>query len=82
MRARAHAYKCPCPWERITTDSTHSSHSASNTGASMAVPSQPLEGFYFDELSKIRVIEPDTAGETQELKDECKEFVESEMFSN
>ena len=48
----------------------------------MAVPSQPLEGFYFDELSKIRVIEPDTAGETQELKDECKEFVESEKFSN
>ena len=44
----------------------------------MAVPSQPLEGFYFDELSKVRVIEPDTAGETQELKDECKEFVESE----
>jgi len=42
----------------------------------MAVPSQPLEGFYFDELSKVRVIEPDTAGETQELKDECKEFVE------
>ena len=46
----------------------------------MAVPSQPVEGFYFDELSKVRVIEPDTAEQTQELKDECKEFVDSELF--
>ena len=45
----------------------------------MAVPSQPLEGFYYDELSKIRVIEPETGGQTQELKEECKEFVDSEL---
>ena len=44
----------------------------------MSVPSQPLVGFYFDELSKVRVIEPDAAAQTQELKDECKEFVDSE----
>ena len=71
-------------WERGSILCVHGNaitHSASE-GATMAVPSQPLEGFYFDELSKIRVIEPDTAGETQELKDECKEFVESERFSN
>ena len=44
----------------------------------MAVPVQPVDGFYYDELSKVRVVEPDTAEQTQELKDECKEFVESE----
>lgn len=43
----------------------------------MAVPTQPLEGFFFDELSKVRVVEPDTAEQTQELKEECKDFVES-----
>ena len=74
--ARACAIMCSCPWKRNNTALRV------RTGATMAVPSQPLEGFYFDELSKIRVIEPDTAGETQELKDECKEFVESERFSN
>ena len=44
----------------------------------MAVPVQPVDGFYYDELSKVRVVEPDTAEQTEELKDECKEFVESE----
>lgn len=44
----------------------------------MAVPTQPVEGLFFDELSKIRVLEPDTADRTQELKDECKEFVDRE----
>ena len=43
----------------------------------MAVPAQPLEGFFFDELSKVRVVEPETAEQTQELKEECKDFVES-----
>ena len=42
----------------------------------MAVPTQPTEGMYYDELSKVRVIEPDTAGKTQGLKDECKDFVD------
>lgn len=43
----------------------------------MSVPTQPVEGFFFDELSKIRVVEPETAGNTEELKEECREFVNS-----
>lgn len=46
----------------------------------MSVPTQPVEGFYYDELSKIRALDPDIAGKTQELKDECKEFVDSKPF--
>jgi intraflagellar transport protein 20 len=34
-------------------------------------------GLYFDELSKIRVLEPEVAHETNELKEECRDFVES-----
>jgi hypothetical protein len=34
-------------------------------------------GLYFDELNKIRVLEPEVAQETNELKEECKDFVES-----
>ena len=34
-------------------------------------------GFYFDDLNKIRVLEPQIGQQTQELKDECKEFVDS-----
>ncbi|GFG29611.1 hypothetical protein Cfor_00672 [Coptotermes formosanus] len=33
-------------------------------------------GLYFDELSKIRVLEPEVAHETNELKEECRDFVE------
>ena len=43
----------------------------------MAVPTQPLEGYFYDELSKIRVLEPETAKTTEEMKEECKEFVDS-----
>lgn len=43
----------------------------------MSVPTQPVDGFYYDELSKIRALDPEIAGRTQELKDECKEFVDS-----
>ena len=46
----------------------------------MSVPTQPLEGFHYDELSKIRVIDPTVATETTELKEECKEFVDSEFL--
>ena len=46
----------------------------------MSVPTQPIEGFHYDELSKIRVIEPNIAADTEELKDECKEFVDSKTF--
>ena len=34
-------------------------------------------GFHFDELSKIRVLEPEVHQQTQELKEECKDFVDS-----
>lgn len=34
-------------------------------------------GFYFDELNKLRVLEPDVSQRTAELKEECKEFVDS-----
>ncbi|MEQ2177969.1 Intraflagellar transport protein 20 [Xenoophorus captivus] len=34
-------------------------------------------GFYFDELNKLRVLEPEVSQKTSELKEECKEFVDS-----
>ena len=34
-------------------------------------------GFHFDELNKVRVLEPEIGQQTQELKEECKEFVDS-----
>ncbi|XP_075993242.1 intraflagellar transport protein 20 homolog [Genypterus blacodes] len=33
-------------------------------------------GFYFDELTKLRVLEPDVSQKTAELQEECKEFVD------
>lgn len=41
-------------------------------------------GFHFDELNKVRVLEPEISQQTQELKEECKEFVDSklELFVN
>lgn len=38
-------------------------------------------GFHFDELNKIRVLEPEISQQTQELKEECKEFVDSKSES-
>ncbi|KYN41124.1 Intraflagellar transport protein 20 like protein [Trachymyrmex septentrionalis] len=32
-------------------------------------------GVYIDDLSKIRVLEPETANQTNKLKDECQSFV-------
>ena len=34
-------------------------------------------GLHFDELNKIRVLEPEIQQQTSELKEECKEFVDS-----
>ena len=34
-------------------------------------------GLHFDEINKIRVLEPEVAQQTTELKEECREFVES-----
>jgi len=33
-------------------------------------------GLHFDELNKIRVLEPEVATQTSELKEECKEFLD------
>ncbi|NP_001279767.1 intraflagellar transport protein 20 homolog [Callorhinchus milii] len=33
-------------------------------------------GLHFDELNKLRVLDPEIAHNTTELKEECKEFVE------
>ncbi|XP_068601556.1 intraflagellar transport protein 20 homolog [Brachionichthys hirsutus] len=42
----------------------------------MAQDSLAEAGLYFDEVNKLRVLEPDVSQKTSELKDECKEFVE------
>lgn len=34
-------------------------------------------GFHFDELNKLRVLEPDVSQNTAELKEECREFADS-----
>ena len=36
-------------------------------------------GLYFDELNKIRVLEPEVAVQTSDLRDECKDFLESKI---
>eukprot|EP00794_Sanderia_malayensis_P014168 gene14168-15647_t len=36
----------------------------------------PPNGIFFDELSKVRVLEPEISQQTQELKGECKDFVD------
>jgi intraflagellar transport protein 20 len=33
-------------------------------------------GLYFDELNKIRVLDPEVTVQTNELKDECKDFLD------
>ncbi len=37
-------------------------------------------GLHFDELNKLRVLEPDVSQKTIELKEECEEFVDGEFF--
>jgi hypothetical protein len=37
-------------------------------------------GLYLDELNKIRLLEPESAQQTNELKEECKDFVDSKYF--
>ena len=37
-------------------------------------------GLHFDDLNKLRVIEPETAQQTAELKDQCQEFVDSKLL--
>ena len=35
-------------------------------------------GLHFDELNKLRVLDPEVTQQTTELKEECKDFVDSE----
>lgn len=37
-------------------------------------------GLHFDELNKLRVLEPDVSQKTTELKEECEDFVDSKFF--
>lgn len=39
----------------------------------------PLEeaSLHFDDLNKLRVLEPEVSQQTTELKEECKDFVDS-----
>lgn len=36
-------------------------------------------GLYFDDLNKIRVLDPEASQNTNLLKEECKEYVNSEF---
>lgn len=38
-------------------------------------------GLHFDELNKLRVLEPDVSHKTIVLKEECEEFVDSEFHA-
>jgi hypothetical protein len=40
----------------------------------------PNQSVRLDELNKIRLLEPESAQQTIELKDECKDFVDSKCF--
>ena len=37
-------------------------------------------GLHFDELNKIRVLEPEVSQQTNELKEECKDFLDSNII--
>ena len=43
----------------------------------MAEEALAKAGLHFDELNKIRVLEPEVAQQTGELKEECKDFLDS-----
>ena len=47
----------------------------------MAEEALSYAGLYLDELNKIRLLEPESAQQTAELKNECKDFVESERIT-
>ncbi|KAM9321350.1 intraflagellar transport protein 20 homolog [Gastrophryne carolinensis] len=42
----------------------------------MAKDSLSEAGLHFDELNKLRILDPDVSQQTTELKEECREFVE------
>lgn len=37
-------------------------------------------GLYIDDLYSLRVIDPEVASETNELKDECEQFTDSKHW--
>lgn len=46
----------------------------------MSVESLRKTGLYFDDLNKIRVLDPEASQKTNLLKDECKEYVNSKYM--
>ncbi|KAG8590285.1 hypothetical protein GDO81_006711 [Engystomops pustulosus] len=42
----------------------------------MAKDSLSEAGLHFDDLNKLRILDPDVSQQTTELKEECREFVE------
>eukprot|EP00079_Xenopus_tropicalis_P021032 XP_012812262.1 PREDICTED: intraflagellar transport protein 20 homolog isoform X1 [Xenopus tropicalis] len=42
----------------------------------MARDSLSDAGLHFDELNKLRILDPDVAQQTNELKEECRDFVD------
>ena len=46
----------------------------------MAEDALARHGLHFDELNKIRVLDPEVLQQTSELKDECADFVTSRFY--
>lgn len=44
----------------------------------MAQAALGAAGLHFDELNKLRVLEPEVAAQTAQLREECRAFVDSE----
>lgn len=50
------------------------------TGSSVAMAKDPLaEASFYFELNRLRVLEPEVSQKTLELREECKEFVDSKQ---
>ena len=43
----------------------------------MAEEAMSKAGLYFDELNKVRLLDPEIAAQTTELREECKDFTDS-----
>lgn len=44
----------------------------------MAQAALGAAGLHFDELNKLRVLEPEVAAQTAQLREQCRAFVDSE----
>lgn len=50
------------------------------TGSPVAMAKDPLaEASFYFELNRLRVLEPEVSQKTLELREECKEFVDSKQ---